>query len=89
VHVPAIKDIPAHRPLGIFHFLEQIYGNQDEEIAYRDENNFSNIRHEGEVCLWSVLFCGVFISYLGKKFFLQPLKIFSAFKNIDHIKKST
>nr|CAD2208456.1 unnamed protein product [Meloidogyne enterolobii] len=29
VHVPAVKDVPAHRPLGVFPYLEQLYSNSD------------------------------------------------------------
>uniref|UniRef100_A0A915LCS0 EB1 C-terminal domain-containing protein n=1 Tax=Meloidogyne javanica TaxID=6303 RepID=A0A915LCS0_MELJA len=29
VHVPAVKDVPAHRPLGVFPYLEQLYSSSD------------------------------------------------------------
>uniref|UniRef100_A0A1I8BM06 non-specific serine/threonine protein kinase n=1 Tax=Meloidogyne hapla TaxID=6305 RepID=A0A1I8BM06_MELHA len=35
VHVPAVKDVPAHRPLGVFPYLEQLYSNS----AYYEETD--------------------------------------------------
>uniref|UniRef100_A0A915LWS7 Non-specific serine/threonine protein kinase n=1 Tax=Meloidogyne javanica TaxID=6303 RepID=A0A915LWS7_MELJA len=40
VHVPAVKDVPAHRPLGVFPYLEQLYSNSDyyeETSELKDE----------------------------------------------------
>jgi len=38
--VPAVKDVPAHRPLGVFPYLEQLYSNSDyyeETSELKDE----------------------------------------------------
>ena len=52
--MPPVKDIPAHRPLGVFHCLEQLYGARDDEVdehykeARFDKESTSFFQQAGE-----------------------------------------
>jgi hypothetical protein len=54
VHVPPIKDIPAHRPISILNCLEQMYGQNEGEESEKEEKlpQHGTFEQIGEVCCW-------------------------------------